>query len=246
MLQADFEGKGIVVIGKTSGVDRAVVLMAAQRGASVVFCGRQGSEEAEVIAAARLAGAAGQVCFVPINLASEADIEHLFDQGGISGIAFQDDAVRDQVGLPHTEANLVAIEGLPAILLDNVRMGLEQRDHLFLGRNLLLVEHSAARLIHDPMGRGYDSHQIIAKSYQIGGCRVLEKMDHVARTADYLLGDLEQIRVDPFSDLHTLGILNGQHLALGLAGVIGKGEMQSFFIPDLSEDPSDNPHRIPQ
>ncbi len=80
MLQVNFEGKGIVVIGRPSGVDGAVALMAARRGARVAFCGRQGSEEAEVIAAARLAGAAEQICFVPTNLASEADIEHLFDQ----------------------------------------------------------------------------------------------------------------------------------------------------------------------
>jgi NAD(P)-dependent dehydrogenase (short-subunit alcohol dehydrogenase family) len=78
---ARFQNTGFVVTGGTHGVGRAIVLAAAQRGASVVFSGHPQSEAAgaKVIAAARSWGAVGRLVFVPADVSCEPDVDHLFD-----------------------------------------------------------------------------------------------------------------------------------------------------------------------
>jgi NAD(P)-dependent dehydrogenase (short-subunit alcohol dehydrogenase family) len=78
---ARFQNTGFIVAGGTHGVGRAIVLAAAQQGASVVFCGHSESEAAgtKVIATARAWGALGRLVFVPADVSCEPDVERLFD-----------------------------------------------------------------------------------------------------------------------------------------------------------------------
>lgn len=80
MSDGRFEGRGFVVTGGTRGVGRAIVLGAAAEGATVVFCGRPGSERVaeEVVAAA--GEAAPRVSFVAADVSREADVDRLFDE----------------------------------------------------------------------------------------------------------------------------------------------------------------------
>ncbi len=68
------EGKRFLVTGGTRGIGRAVVLEAAARGATVVFCGRDPVEGAAVV---KQGGA--KVSFVAADLSDEAAVERLFD-----------------------------------------------------------------------------------------------------------------------------------------------------------------------
>ena len=67
-------------------------------------------------------------------------VKHLFHEGSVRRIAFDDKTVRDQIGRPYTEANFMPIESIPAIFLDDVRVGLEERNNLVLSRNALTVK----------------------------------------------------------------------------------------------------------
>jgi NAD(P)-dependent dehydrogenase (short-subunit alcohol dehydrogenase family) len=81
MAAARFKNTGFIVAGGTHGVGHAIVLAAAQQGASVVFCGHPQSEAAgtKIIAAARSWGAVGRLVFVPADVSCEPDVERLFD-----------------------------------------------------------------------------------------------------------------------------------------------------------------------
>jgi 3-oxoacyl-[acyl-carrier protein] reductase len=75
-----FDGKGFLVTGGTRGLGRAIVVAAAARGASVVFCGRPGSEPSaeKVLADLEQVGAKGKGSFVPADVSREGDVERLF------------------------------------------------------------------------------------------------------------------------------------------------------------------------
>ena len=74
-------------------------------------------------------------------------VEHLFHQGGVSGITFDDKTICNQIGRPHTEANLMSVKNVPAIFLDDIGVGLEEGTDLLLSRNALTVKDSTGRLI---------------------------------------------------------------------------------------------------
>ncbi len=80
-MSVQFEDQGMVVVEGTSGVGRAVVLLAAERGAALLFTGAPGSEEAaaEVLAACEAAGAAGRASYLAADLAQPSEVERLFD-----------------------------------------------------------------------------------------------------------------------------------------------------------------------
>jgi 3-oxoacyl-[acyl-carrier protein] reductase len=70
-----FAGKGMIVTGGTRGIGRAVVLEAADDGATVVFCGRDAEAARAVVAEG-----GDRVSFVPADVTREEDVERLFDE----------------------------------------------------------------------------------------------------------------------------------------------------------------------
>jgi 3-oxoacyl-[acyl-carrier protein] reductase len=75
-----FDDQGFVVMGGTHGVGRSVVRLAAQRGATVLFSGQPGAEEAasDLIALDQL-DAAGRVTCVPMDPSVPSDLDRFFD-----------------------------------------------------------------------------------------------------------------------------------------------------------------------
>lgn len=70
----------VIVTGGTRGIGRALVLEALDRGARVVFCGRTlGDASASLLAECEGAGAAERVRAVAADVASEAEVDALFD-----------------------------------------------------------------------------------------------------------------------------------------------------------------------
>ncbi len=78
----EFEGKGFIVVGDLTPFAREAVLLAAERGASVVFAIPPGSEAEgkQVLAEARARGLLERVCGMPSRLAPEAGIEQFMDE----------------------------------------------------------------------------------------------------------------------------------------------------------------------
>jgi NAD(P)-dependent dehydrogenase (short-subunit alcohol dehydrogenase family) len=81
MTSGIFEDQGFLVIGGTEDIGQAVVLLAAQRGASVVFTAPPAAEDqaTEILAAAARVGAADRVRFVPADLFLPEETDRLFD-----------------------------------------------------------------------------------------------------------------------------------------------------------------------
>jgi 3-oxoacyl-[acyl-carrier protein] reductase len=75
-------GKTILVINGTSAVGRDVVLASAWRGASVIFCGRLGTEVAAagILDTATATGMGERVMFIKADVSNEDDVERLFDK----------------------------------------------------------------------------------------------------------------------------------------------------------------------
>jgi 3-oxoacyl-[acyl-carrier protein] reductase len=76
-----FVDQGVLVLNGTEGIAPAVVLGAAQHGATVLFSARPGYEAAaeEILASARQAGLPDRISFVTADLSSEEAVEGLFD-----------------------------------------------------------------------------------------------------------------------------------------------------------------------
>lgn len=78
---SQFDDQGFLVVNGTPGIAPAVILLAAQRKATVVFTSLRGCEaEAEqVVAQARAAGLSDRVSFIITDLADEEAVEQLVD-----------------------------------------------------------------------------------------------------------------------------------------------------------------------
>jgi 3-oxoacyl-[acyl-carrier protein] reductase len=81
MSTGDFKDQGFVVIEGTQGVGRSVVLLAAERGAMVLFTAPPGAEDAavELVSSCEAAGTAGQVSYILADLTLPSDVDRLFD-----------------------------------------------------------------------------------------------------------------------------------------------------------------------
>jgi len=77
----ELDGQGFLVIGGTEGIGRAIVLLAARRGACVLFSPDPGSQATadDLRAAVRPGNGADRIFFVPFNPASESEVERLFE-----------------------------------------------------------------------------------------------------------------------------------------------------------------------
>lgn len=78
---ASFENQGFLVVEGTRGIAPSVILTAAQRGATVVFSARPGSEAVmqQLLAAAESAGISERVSGIVIEMQEEAAVERLVD-----------------------------------------------------------------------------------------------------------------------------------------------------------------------
>jgi gluconate 5-dehydrogenase len=76
-----FDNQGILVVGGTQGIAPAVILLAAQRKATVVFAAPRGCEAAanQLVAAAQAAGLSDRVSCLITELADEEAVEQLAD-----------------------------------------------------------------------------------------------------------------------------------------------------------------------
>lgn len=78
----DLRNQGVLVVGGTGGVGHALVLLASQLGATVLFSVPPGSEAAaeSLLALAQSAGAEDRISFAAIDLSSPSEVDRLFDQ----------------------------------------------------------------------------------------------------------------------------------------------------------------------
>ncbi len=136
--------------------------------------------------------------------------------------------------MTRAQADLMAIECIPAVLNNDIGVGLEQRDHLFLGRDLFPLQDTALGLADYPGGEFDVALQILLKAQgkkglfgtEQGSCPDL--VEESFPIAGRLPGDLEKIQVCPLSCLLVLSVLNLQHPSLGPAGVVRKWDVDAL------------------
>jgi hypothetical protein len=51
---------------------------------------------------------------------------HGVHQSGVGGMAFDDETIRDEIGMSYTQTDLMTVKSVPAILLDNVGVRLKE------------------------------------------------------------------------------------------------------------------------
>jgi len=67
-----------------------------------------------------------------------------------AGVPPLDDAVQDEARSSTAQEDLVAIQGVPPVLSDDVGVGLEERDQLVGRRDLLSLDDPTPGLVHHP------------------------------------------------------------------------------------------------
>ena len=92
-------------------------------------------------------------------------IQHLYGQGSICRIAFDDQTVRDEIGSSTGYTYFMPIILITSILYDDVGMGLEDGKNLLLSGNLFILDDPADRLINDILGQGKDLFDFLDKSH---------------------------------------------------------------------------------
>ena len=80
-------------------------------------------------------------------------IQHLFNQCAICGIALKNDTIEDKVRGSTGQANLMAIMVIPAVFDDDVRVFLENREYLLVGRYAFALNNPAIGLVVDLTGQ---------------------------------------------------------------------------------------------
>ena len=76
-------------------------------------------------------------------------INEFFEAFRIRRVSPLDQAIEDQIGHTAHQKYLMPVLRLPFALNDDIGMGLEQRNDLLRGRNLLVLQYPSFRLIHD-------------------------------------------------------------------------------------------------
>ncbi len=81
MLAHQFQDKGVIVTGEMSQAAQAVILLAAEQGASVLFSVRPGSEalSRQLLSRAQTLGIAERIFCATVDLSSESEIEQFMD-----------------------------------------------------------------------------------------------------------------------------------------------------------------------
>ena len=162
---------------------------------------------------AAVEGGLGGRAAVEVDLA----LDHGVGQRGIGGIAVEDDAVEDQRGGAAGQADLVAVERLAPILTKDVGVVFEERHDLLARGYALALEDAAAGLLDHPLAQRDEAGQLGRQggAAWIALVPLLESFLDLARPADDLRGDAEQIPVGPSASLAVLGVEHLQPAPLG-------------------------------
>lgn len=177
----------------------------------------------------------------PVNL--QLPVKHRERQFGIGRIALSDHTVGDQVGGSHTQTHLVPVVGLPAVLDDDVGVGLEDRDDLLGGRDFLPPQHPALGLVDHPTGEIDIALQLHTQRQAFNAGVVLGRRNRRYGISHALGRQLEQIPVGRLTLRLLLGILHRQHPTLGAAAMIGKMHLHPALTQRLQQ-PSQHPHPV--
>ena len=122
------DGRVAVVTGGASGMGRASVLQFLEEGARVVIGDLNEATGAETVALAEAAGAGERVCFEPVDVASEADIERLVSTaqsrfGGLD-VMFNNAGVGGAIG-PLVETSVASWDYTFDVLAKSVFLGMK-------------------------------------------------------------------------------------------------------------------------
>ena len=181
-----------------------------------------------------------------------------FHMVGVGGVPLQHPVVGDQSLGAHGQENLVAEfhRFLSLAPLDQIRVELEDRVDFLLAGNRLSLDHPAAGLVDDAVGKLAVEGDLLPELVDhqardhIDPTDAFGLFDRLARVLHYLPGDPQQFAVLGFLLLlpllgsHPLELL---HAAASAAGAIGKSlHPVGKLVMEISHQTSDSAHRVPQ
>src|SRR5262249_49625618 len=122
-------------------------------------------------------------------------LRELHSFGGVGWVAALHEAIDDQSRGAPGEEHLVAVQGLAAILADDVSVRLEDRAHLLARRHALLLEDAAASLIEDLVG---ELDVVLELSAELAKLRLLERLGRIVllEFLDGKVGGIDRILCD--------------------------------------------------
>ena len=132
---------------------------------------------------------------------------------------------------------------ISAVLDDDVRMGLKDRDHFFRSRDLFPPENAGLCLPNHSMGQGQIPDQFHKVFQNRGAIDTFESFHRPLGVAGRLTGYLDQIPIQGLPGFVVLGINDAHHPAFGPANVVLIG----YAVPLLAaffQQAAQYPHTV--